>query len=185
MSEPINGVWNQWQADQYHQSSPKLAKWLGSYLPKDEHVIDMGCGQGYYISELTKKGFECTGVEGYPLNNFLHNRIAIHDLTQPIHLTERGSVLSLEVLEHIEAKYENIVLDSIARHCTKHLILSWAEIGQPGIGHINCVYQKYAIRQVEERGFKYLPKITNEVRKNWIDKNTSWFTRTLLVFERA
>ncbi len=64
MQEPINGIWSQWSADKYHQSSPKLANFMASYLPPNEHVIDIGCGNAFYIAELAKKGFECTGVEG-------------------------------------------------------------------------------------------------------------------------
>ncbi len=183
MKELPNGIWSQWQANQYHQSSPKLAAWLVSYLPKEEHVIDFGCGNAFYLGELAKQGFKCTGVEGTKLNNFLHDNVLIHDLTQPIHLVAKGSVICLEVLEHIDKKYEHIVLNSIAEHCTGNLILSWALPSQPGIGHVNCQPKDYVIDQLKERGFAFDHLTTEEARKN-IDENCSWFTRTLLVFSR-
>lgn len=184
MSELTNGIWDQFTADKYHQSSPKLAAWLANYLPKEEHVIDFGCGNAFYLGELSKQGFKCTGVEGTKLNNFLHDNVLIHDLTQPIHLVAKGSVISLEVGEHLPKSAEQTFLNSLAEHCTKHLIISWALLNQPGIGHINTQPQEYIIDQIRGRGFKLLPYKTMEARNN-IDDNCDWFTRTLLIFERA
>lgn len=184
LNEPINGIWSQWQGDTYHASSPKLAAFLAKYLDKSEHVIDIGCGNAFYIGELAKVGFECTGVEGFQLNNFLHPNVLIHDLTKPLRLVAKGSVICLEVIEHIEEEYEQIVLDSIARHCTDQLIFSWALPGQPGIGHVNCKPKQYAVEQMERRGFIYHPIRTKIARTQYIDKNTDWFERTLLIFRR-
>lgn len=183
MSEPINGIWSQFTADKYHQSSPKLALWLSSYLDPEQHVIDLGCGTGFYLKCLSDVGFNCTGVEGMKLNNFLYNNICIHDLTKPIHLAAKGSVLCLEVLEHVDKKYESVLIDSIVNHCTRDLVLSWAITGQAGIGHINCVDQEYAIKTIVDRGFRYLPETTKEARQN-IDPNCNWFESTLLVFRK-
>lgn len=157
---------------------------MASYLPPDEHVIDIGCGNAFYIGELAKKGFACTGVEGFKLNNFLHPNVLIHDLTKPLRLVNKGSVICLEVIEHIDKNYEQIVLDSITSHCTGDLIFSWALLGQPGVGHVNTQPQSYAIEQIEQRGFEYLAATTLEAREKWVDKNTSWFERTLLIFRR-
>lgn len=177
------GIWDQFTADKYHQSSPKLAAWMAEFLTTDKPVIDLGCGNAFYCAELAKKGFQCLGVEGFPLNNFLHDQIAIKDLTQPIDLPVRGNVISLEVIEHLPKEAEYIFLDTISLHCTNKLIFSWALTGQPGIGHVNCADQEYAIEQIVNRGFNYLSEKTIEARKS-IDANTSWFERTLLIFER-
>lgn len=178
------GIWSQFTADKYHQSSPKLAGWLASFLDIEKPVIDFGCGNAFYCHELASVGFHCLGVEGYRLNNFLHDNILVADLTTPLHISVRGSVICLEVLEHIDKKYESILLNTIERHCDRQLVLSWAITGQPGIGHVNCVDQYYAIEQLEKRGFTYLKTVTLHARQH-IDKNTDWFERTLLVFERA
>lgn len=178
------GIWSQWTADKYHQSSPKLASWLASHFDLKKPVIDFGCGNAFYCHELASVGFQCLGVEGYALNNFLHDNILIADLTVPLHISSSASVICLEVLEHLDKKYESILLNTLQRHCDKQLVLSWALTGQPGIGHVNCVDQSYAIEQVEKRGFILLKDKTEEARMS-VDKNTDWFERTLLVFERA
>lgn len=176
------GIWSQTEADKYHQSSPKLADWLAKYLPPDEIVIDFGCGNAYYISQLEKVGFRCCGVEGTQLNNFLHPNIKIQDLTQRVNLGFIGSVISLEVGEHLPKDAEQTFIDTLCFHSNGALIVSWALPGQPGVGHINCQPQEYIISEFERRGFRYIPEATKDARAH-IDKNTDWFERTLLVFQ--
>jgi len=195
MKKPHNekGIWSQAAAEAYHQSSPKLAAWLAGYLPKEVPVIDFGCGKGFYIYELQKQGFETSGVEGTRLTNTIMPPafIFILDLTEPITIYEDKtcsrlsscSVLSLEVGEHLPASAQETFMQTLVNHCSKHLILSWAEIGQPGIGHINCRSQEDVIQDVETRGFKLNREATADARAN-IDDNCDWFRRTLLVFER-
>lgn len=179
-----NGAWTQDTADETHQSSSNLAKFLLEYLSKDRPVYDFGCGKGYYLNELAKQGFKCVGVEGFQLNNFLHDDVIVHDLSKPFDMGEQGHVISLEVGEHIPKSGEQSFLDSIARNCKGKLIFSWALPGQPGVGHVNCQPQRYIIREVERRGFKYLPDVTLQTRAI-IEDNVDWFRRTLLIFERA
>jgi tryptophanyl-tRNA synthetase len=185
MSDTTNGIWDQWQADQYHQSSPKLAAWLAAYLPKNDCVIDMGCGNGFYMNELWKKGFSCLGVEGFHLDNFLHDNVVIADLIKPLVLPPGwiGTIVSLEVGEHLPESAEDIFLDNINRHCYKHLIISWALPGQPGIGHINCRPQEYIMEKLNKLGFEFCPMATIDARVH-IDDNCDWFRRTLMIFER-
>jgi hypothetical protein len=183
MSSNNNGIWNQWQADCYHQSSPKLADFLSTILPKDQFVLDFGCGNAFYISELEKKGFKCAGVEGFQLNNFLHDNIIIKDISQPVNLEIIGSVISLEVGEHLPKESEQIFLDNITKHSSGIVVLSWALPGQPGVGHINCQPQDYIIEEMERRNFIFSPFTTKDARKN-IDDNTDWFRRTLLIFKK-
>lgn len=178
-----NGVWTQETADETHQSSANLAKFLKEYLPKDQYVFDFGCGNGYYISELEKEGFTCMGFEGFPLNNFLSKSVNVADLTCPIVIGAKGSVISLEVGEHLPKEAQETFMGTVTRHCKGKLIFSWAEIGQPGLGHINCRDQKEVIADVCARGFKYMEELTLQVRAT-IEENTSWFQRTLLIFER-
>lgn len=178
------GIWDQFTADKYHQSSPKLAAWLAAHLPKNQIVIDFGCGNGFYCCELNKAGFGAMGIEGFELNNFLFDNIVISDLTEPINLPYKGSVISLEVGEHIAKEYEQTFIDNVTSNCDGMLVLSWALPGQPGIGHINCQPKEYIVEQIESRGFILLEPMTMEAREN-IDDNTDWFRRTLLVFARS
>jgi len=179
----MNGIWNA-EFAQHHQSSEKLAKWLSNYLPKETHVIDFGCGTGYYMGYIENEGFTTLGIDGFEIENPLCFNFMVYDLTTPLDLEIQCSVISLEVGEHLPKEAQETFINTLVSHCDKHLILSWAEIGQPGIGHINCRSQKDVIADVVSRGFEYLPNETQDARNN-IDDNTSWFRRTLLIFKRC
>lgn len=180
---PSNGIWDQWTADKYHKSSEKLAIFLCRYLNSKIPVYDFGCGQGYYLKELTEAGFNCTGVEGFELNNFLHYGIFIHDLTEPMRLHQQGQVLSFEVGEHLPPEAEQTFLNTLTENCNSKLIMSWATPGQPGVGHINCKDQQYIITEVVRRGFRMNYADTLIIRKN-VDKECDWLERNLLIFDR-
>lgn len=184
-----NGVWTDDIADATHQSSPKLATFLKGYLDKTKPVMDFGCGNGFYCSELEKDGFKCIGIDGYPLKNHLNKHFKVHDLTKPLDIRSllqlvTGNVICLEVLEHVDKKFEQILLDTVTKHCSGKLIFSWALTGQPGVGHVNTVEQSYAIEQIEKRGFALNELATLEGREN-VDKNCDWFERTLLIFDKV
>lgn len=191
-----NGAWEQKEADEIHDlaSSPNLAAWLNIFFFPDKDdvtVFDFGCGKGYYLAQLEQAGFSVQGIEGTELNNFLTKKpVYIHDLSQPVKLSlssgqfRQGNVISLEVGEHIPKEGEHNFLDTITNHCSRKLVMSWALPGQPGLGHVNCQPQDYIIKQIMDRGFKYLMKETIEARLV-IEQHCDWFQRTLLVFERA
>lgn len=184
MTHTPNGIWSQELADEIHQSSVNLGKFLIDYLPKEFPVYDFGCGNGYYLGQLEKAGFQkCVGFEGTQLNNFQCSNVRVHDLTTPVLLEEKGSVISLEVGEHLPKSAQYTFIQTLTKNCHKHLVMSWAEIGQPGIGHINCRNIDAVVRDIENKGFHYLPGLTIKVRQT-IEENTSWFRRTLLIFER-
>lgn len=179
-----NGVWTQQEADLYHASSPKLAKFLCKYLDKKVPVYDFGCGPGYYLAELSKKGFDCTGIEGSSLSNFLHDTIIQHDLTKPMLLQNRGTVLSFETGEHLPEAAEDTFITTLVINCESKMILSWATPGQPGVGHWNCRPHTYIIARITERGFIWNKQETQEIRQN-VDKRCDWLERNLLVFDRV
>lgn len=179
-----NGAWTQDTADATHQSSPSLARWLSEYLNKNRVVLDFGCGNAYYLSKLAEEGFQCIGFEGFQLNNFLFENVYVFDLSQPINFDFKGAVISLEVGEHIPKEGEQNFIDNVTKHCDSDLIFSWALPKQPGVGHVNCQPQDYIIKEVERRGFTFLPIQTQECR-DIIDDNTDWFRRTLLIFKKS
>jgi len=179
----MNGIWNAESAN-HHQSSLKFAKWLASYLPKDTPVVDFGCGNGYYMGYLERKGFETIGVDGNDGIEIFCKFFCKNDITDLLITPSLSSIVSLEVGEHIDKKHQETFTKNLVKNCKKHLILSWASIGQPGIGHINCREQSEVIADIESRGFKLNKEATAEARQN-VDDNCDWLQRNLLVFERV
>jgi hypothetical protein len=180
-------IWELEEAKVCHVFSPGLAVALENVLPKSMPVLDLGCGRGTYLAHLAKRGFQCLGVEGtaeiQSIADFPH--IVTADLSLPLEIEwPRGSVLCLEVAEHLAPKSEPQLLATIDRYCESWLVLSWAIVGQVGCGHNNCRPNTYVYDQMMARGFEFLPRETFVLR-DAADHETPWFKNTLFVFRRA
>jgi len=179
----MNGIWTKQDAE-HHQTSQKLADWMKRTMAKFEceSFCDFGCGNGFYVNELLKHGFHGIGIDGnehgikYPSNVF------VGDLTNRLFLSHDVSI-SFEVAEHLDKVHQETFMANVCLSANKMIFLSWAEIGQAGIGHVNCRSQEDVIADVESRGFIWDKELTKDARNN-IDDNTSWFRRTLLIFKR-
>jgi hypothetical protein len=178
------GYWTDLQPND-HGHDVGLANWIAAYLPKDEKVWDLGCGNGAYVRILREAGHLVIGVDGkfpeYPAE--IGNFMIEHDLTQPITLLP-GSVMCLEVGEHVPAEYESVLLDNITRLCTRHLVLSWAVRGQGGDGHVNCKDNDEVTTLLEALGFEYLPWRSQEARAA-VCGDGPHFRNTVMVFRRT
>jgi hypothetical protein len=181
------------EPDKQHIHSPKLANWISHYfLPdRDKQLIDFGCGMGDYLRNFESHGFtKIYGFEGLPPVGS-PEYVLQFDLTNPVtnhpmytQLKESAhNVLCLEVGEHIPPHYESVFLDNITDLAKNKIILSWAIVGQPGHGHVNCLNNDDIIRRMNERGFDYLAEDSEIIRQN-VDDLAPWFYNTLMIFKR-
>lgn len=156
-------------------------------LPRDQPILDVGCGDGYYLKELSDAGFTCCGVEGTPniQEIALFGGIETADLTQPLAIDwPQSTVLCLEVAEHLPVESEQTLIDSIDRYCSGILVLSWAVPGQRGHGHVNCRANSYVYGTFAKRGFELMPAVTFACREAVAD-DVKYFRNTLLAFRRV
>lgn len=169
--------------------SAELAKALSEMLDPKIRVLDIGCGDGYYIDWLTSLGFRGTGVDGLPWSddmrvsrkNYLDADLSV---ALPLFWSDHShQVISLEVGEHIPPEFAGIFLDNVTRPALS-LILSWAIPGQGGFGHVNEQPNEWVIQGVEARGMKFLPGKTQTLRDAIHPDRCPWFRNTLMVFER-
>jgi len=178
------GIWPI-EYNKYHVTSNILKQFILHILPNNVPVYDFGCGSGSYIKHLLSYGYSCIGYEG----TYQKNELPIKQQDITIELPSpktRGSVLCLEVMEHIPSKFEKITLDNIIKHCDNHLIISWGIVGQPGIGHVNCRSAWYVIRALSRYGFKLQKKETRTIRDQINRSNKQlWFTKSLYIFKRC
>ena len=170
-----------------HIHDRSLANALTQYLLDNgiKTVVDFGCGMGDYAKAFKAANLAVEAFDGNPNTETLTEGIGrVLDLSKQFYLKKKfDAVLSLEVGEHIPAEFEDQFIDNITKHVKKTLIISWAIEGQGGSGHVNCRNNDYIIGQVNERGFKYNEKASNELRK--AATNASWFSYTLLVFDKV
>lgn len=180
------GIWSEEEAiaKNYPHSERLCFRLIFELFDRNKWVIDLGCGDGYYLNKLWDAGFRnICGIDGYQGNK--SPLVEIADLTKELEIlmNTRGQVLSLEVGEHIPQQYEQIFIDNLCRHCDSRMVISWAIEGQGGIGHVNCRNNYYVIDQIEKRGFEFNAERTHYLRAD-IEIEVSYFRNTLLVFDK-
>ena len=148
-------------------------------------IFDFGCSTGYYLKGIQRNldNIEMIGVE--PLiqerNDKYFNNIVCYDLSLPFDLDKKGSLICLEVLEHIPSEFESVAIQNIKNHCDQYLFISWARPGQGGRGHVNERSIEYVIDTFEKNDFVFLEKESLDIRnqaKLW------WLKNNLCVFKK-
>lgn len=184
------GIWNQQEANDYHSFDYRLARFLAHNLPKNQFLYDMGCGLGTYLEYFKSVGFQyLVGFEGEKLNNFEIDGIHVADLTLPIQysITDGvvGSVICLEVAEHIPPEDTNYFLNNITPFVSQggSLVMSWAVPGQEGIGHVNCRDNFSVIAEMINRGFEFDVERSLAARNN-VSNHCAWFRNTIMWFKK-
>lgn len=175
------GIWNIEEAKVEHAFDKKLAIELTKILPKEEKVVDLGCGRGDYLSLLQFNGFDCVGYEGTPDIKSIASFPFINqaDLSKEIE-TEKGTVLCFEVSEHIPKEYEDVFLRNVVNASTGLIIISWAVKGQGGHGHVNEQDAGYVINKFKELGYWFNDGYSKHLR---LFSSLWWFKKSIYAFE--
>jgi len=169
--------------------SRNLATLMEDTLDKNLPVYDMGCGMGKYVVDMEQAGFVVLGIEGHPLVRTVASTTNIFswDLSEPLpkQITSmpKGSVVSIEVGEHIHKEKMGVFLDNLMVMCEKTLVLSWATHGQGGHRHVNELDADELVPLLEKCGFQCDYDKTQEWRRMAGD-DLWWFRNSLYFFER-
>lgn len=187
------GYWEN-STDEGHGVDEKLANGILNFLYEDgvKSVIDLGCGNGYYVKRLNDAHVYCRGYDGNPYTRefALDGNCFVYDLTTKLPLGVRlhpfGWALSLEVGEHIPREYEQIFINNIAMSCTEGAIISWAIPDQGGDGHVNCRTNEYIINEFQKVHLVFDLLITARLRScaSPYPQTGYWFKNTLMVFRK-
>ena len=167
-----------------HMTDTKLAKQLSIFF-KGKRVASFGDGPGLY-----KKYFDSTNLlevydayDGAPFaENTTEGRVKFLDLSVPQYgLPVYDWIMSLEVAEHIPAKYEKIFMSNLVRHAIKGIILSWAVPGQGGHFHVNNRPLSFVVSSLKELGFeRNLDQsllLQSQCELPWLHDNTNVYIR--------
>ena len=120
-------------------------------------VLDVGCGEGHSVSYFHKLGVVAHGIDGLRVNIERANfPIAWHDLTLGPYYMPVDMVVCVELVEHIEEKYLNNLLDTLENG--QIICMTHAMPGQVGYHHVNCQSDEYWINHLEARGYVLAPE---------------------------
>ena len=151
-------------------------------------VLDLGCGACNFANAFKMYGCErVVAVDGsHYAEDTARSDIEFlqHDLTTSLNVNGFFElVLCVEVIEHIKAQYEEVVLDSIARHANKWIVFTGAAPEQVGIGHVNCRSKQYWIDKFDALGFEVVP--CEALKVEWTrGKVKNWYLDNLLILKR-
>lgn len=150
-------------------------------------AYDFGCGEGKYTQLLNSSGIQTEGFDGNPCTGSYSN-CYVQDLTDASFSKEpRPFVVSLEVCEHVPKELEEVLLSTIDRHVDVGgtLVLSWAIVGQGGLGHVNCQNNDYVIAKLRSMGYTYEAAHSKTLRQASDGRVAPWFSNTILVFSKV
>jgi len=177
-----------WQSDNPpHVTTKDISNILLNFCIENniKSIVDFGCGEGTYITQLINqlKLNKYDAFDGNPYTPKLTNNIGkVKDLSVPFNLNYKYDlVYSLEVAEHLPPIHENVYVNNLLKHLKKHLIISWAPIGQGGSGHYNEQNNDYVINLFQKHGLKFQDLKTEEFRSYKFSK-CPWFRNSLLYF---
>lgn len=172
--------------DNEHRFVPELSQAINDYVIANniKTIYDFGCGRGEYLQGLQEldSTLELTGFEGHQTDGIFNN-IVKQDLSIKMELSPVDMVISIEVGEHIPKEFEQTFIDNISNHAKGHIFLSWAIVGQSGLGHINCQNNDYIISQFADRGWKIEKDISNTTRSKM--PNGIWLKNTIMIFTKS
>ncbi|XP_055875544.1 uncharacterized protein LOC106051190 isoform X3 [Biomphalaria glabrata] len=158
-----------------HITDPEFATALSRFLTQ-KTVGSFGDGPGTYKKLLDRLGQvkSYSSFDGAPFCETVTG--GLYGL--PIF----DWIVSIEVAEHIPAKFEEIYLDNLARHAREGIILSWAVPGQGGLSHVNNKAISDVIKEMSKRGFHIDIQAGEPLRKAsslvWLQKNVHVYYRT-------
>jgi hypothetical protein len=150
-----------------------------------EAVLDVGCGDGRWLSVCHAKGVaSISGVDG-PWTDpeglqISSEFVTIRELSQPFKLGRRFSLaISLEVAEHVDKKFSDVFVDNLVRH--SDVVLFGAAVPyQGGFRHINEQWQSYWAKLFEARGFLNYDLFRSQI---WNDKNVhTWYKQNIIMY---
>jgi 2-polyprenyl-3-methyl-5-hydroxy-6-metoxy-1,4-benzoquinol methylase len=180
------GYWLKENSISQHIHSQNLSDWIINFLVdyKDHQIYDFGCGLGNYLNDLYNNGFKnIMGIEADPMKTDYAFEIMKLNLSEQFQLEKKGIVICLEVGEHIPKKYQENLLNNLKNNCDKYLILSWAVRNQQGYGHFNELNNDEILPLIEDLGFKYLDKLSQDARLVPEEK-CAYFRNTIMIFEK-
>lgn len=157
-------------------------------LTKDgaKSLNDFGAGVGQFASAIASElatDFQYNAYDGAGnIEEFTNSYIRFADLSGPVNVPKADWVMSLEVGEHVPARFEGMFLRNLHRHNCKGVILSWAVLGQDGLHHVNEHSNAYIARAFNELGYTR-DKIW-EQRLRQEPNNHYWFVWSSFVFRR-
>lgn len=154
-------------------------------------VIDVGCGEGWWLSEFAKWGCEVTGVDGdyvdrsrlaIPEDRFRPFDLAHTRLAESKAIEGYDLAISLEVAEHLPPGRADTFVQDLC-NLSDVVLFSAALPRQGGAGHINEQWPQYWVEKFLDCGFDCSGALRWEFWNN--DRVENWYRQNLMLCVNA
>jgi SAM-dependent methyltransferase len=159
----------------------RLALWIKTQLDPSK-VLDIGCGPGHFVESLRDVGLNASGFD---IDERVDNKPYLNKRSVFENTETADTVLCVEVAEHIEERLADQVVEKVVEATDKTLIWTAAQVGQGGIGHINCQPKQYWLDKFVAKGLVH-DSVTENALLHYIKQGPymGWFVNNLLVFRK-
>ena len=160
-----------------------LAKWFKHINVKK--VLDIGCGPGIYVDSCISEGINSIGYDPDPRVNQNPNcrQLSMFDVNDT-----SDCVICIEVVEHIHEDNNDDIVNALFNmvEAGGRLILSAAQTGQGGEGHINCKAPLFWMEKFLNKGLRMDNYETILMKKFVIENGIyfGWFINNGIVFKK-
>ncbi len=162
-----------------------LVKLFSDGLPAS--ILDLGCGTGTWLRAALDLGVsDIVGVDGVRIPRdellFQRDKFFCLNLNGAIELHRRFDVaICLEVAEHLEPKYGEMLIHTLAKHSDR-ILFSAACPGQSGQHHVNCQWPVYWQSIFNDLGFLCSDAVRWQIWEDekiepWYRQNMFWATK--------
>lgn len=153
---------------------------LGTYLPS--HILDVGCGEGWFASKFSEFGAPGFGMDFVAPATLAPNvHFFERDLALPgsVNVGDFGMVLCLEVAEHLPPERGPSLVEEL---CAAGLAVAFSAAipGQGGHRHINERWASYWAALFLDHGFFPDVSLRDLI---WNDSKVEpWYRQNLIVY---
>lgn len=182
--------------DEQFRHRPKLVYYAYAQAIKEvlqpKNVIDLGCANAYALAWWQKQGLKIAGVEparaaSKYMPPAVKTKVRQLDLRRRLKLKPFDLVNCTEVGEHIEAKYETVLLQNLAGAVKNFLILSWSN-DPASPEHVNPRPQFYLKIRLKRLGLWFEPELTWQLKQKLaapVFSRWQHWQKNIMVFSRT
>jgi cyclopropane fatty-acyl-phospholipid synthase-like methyltransferase len=152
-------------------------------ITNPKKILDLGSGRGHTSKWFRDRGLDVCSVDGL-LENVVQAIVPteLHDLTLGSFVRPVDLVICVEVVEHIEEKFLENLLASLANG--EYIFMTHAIPGQDGYHHVNCQESEYWIKHLENKNFQLLERESTILRNLASEDNAKWLAQNGMLFQK-